>query len=77
MRLASVRDQAAEGGGMIPIPVSIPELRCACGSDQVMCFDPGDIEVREQDILLKRERPFTARCLQCLIGAPATAEATP
>lgn len=64
---------------MIPIEVSIPDLRCVrCGgADGLMCFDPGELEVREYDILRKRERPIAARCLQCLISVPVIAEATP
>lgn len=59
---------------MIPLPVSLAALRCLCGSDKVMAFDPGDIEVREHGILLRRERPVTGRCMRCLIGAPAVVE---
>lgn len=62
---------------MIPIPVSIAAIRCACGNSRLMCFDPGELEVREHGILLRRERPVTGRCMTCVIGAPATAEATP
>lgn len=57
--------------------IRIADLRCACGTtDPVICIDPGEDEIRDL-FLLKRERPITARCLQCLIGAaPVAAEAT-
>jgi hypothetical protein len=45
----------------------LASLRCACGSDQPMCFDPGSVEVREHDILLKREQLVVGRCLPCVV----------
>ena len=46
----------------------IDAIRCACGTaDKPMCFEPGSVEVREHDILLKREQPVVGRCLPCVM----------
>lgn len=44
--------------------MTLSDLRCACGSDQVVAIDPGDEEVRDL-FLLRRGRPVTAYCLAC------------
>ena len=54
----------------------LASIRCACGDDKPVSFDPGSVEVREV-VLLKRERPVVGRCLRCLVAEPATAEAAP
>ena len=54
----------------------IADIRCACGCDKPVSFDPGSDAVRDL-FLLKRERPVVGRCLRCLVAEPATAEAAP
>ena len=44
--------------------MTLSDIRCACGSDQCVLFDPGENEAREP-FLLRRGRPVTGRCLAC------------
>ena len=51
---------------------ALADLRCACGSPNVVRVDPGDPpEISESsDILTKRGRPIVATCLACWPMAP-------
>ena len=42
------------------------QLRCQCGSDEVMAVEPGDLAESFGDLLItRRPRPTRAWCLQC------------
>jgi hypothetical protein len=49
---------------------SIPAIRCACGSDQCMTFDPGEPpEISESsDVMVSRGRPVIGWCLPCFLA---------
>lgn len=42
----------------------LADIRCACGSDQCVVFDPGEDAVVDL-FLIRRGRPVTGRCLSC------------
>jgi hypothetical protein len=44
--------------------IKLADIRCACGSDQIMAVDPGEEEIRDF-FLLRRERPAKAWCMSC------------
>ena len=51
--------------------VSLADLRCACGSTEVMAVAPGDEpEIAPGGIVVAHGRPVTGRCLQCFLGRP-------
>jgi hypothetical protein len=51
--------------------ILLSDIRCACGSDAIMCVDPG--EDSEESVICgtrfvtRAGRPVTGRCLQCLL----------
>jgi hypothetical protein len=51
-------------------PARIPDIRCACGSDQCMTFDAGEPpEISESsDVMVSRGRPISGRCLACFLA---------
>jgi len=57
---------------MIPIPVSIADLRCfECGATDIVSIAPGHESVISEstDIVVDRGQPVRATCLSCWLPA--------